>query len=104
MSALPAFPPFVETDNNPDPQWKKWLIRFERVMVALDINSTKRKRALLLHYAGPKVDEIFDTLQETGEDDDYDRAVATLNKYFEPISNSRYEDSVHFSPREAGTL
>ena len=91
MSVLPAFPPFVETDNNPGPHWKKWLSRFERLMVALDINSAKRKRALLLHYAGPKVDEIFDTLQETGEDEDYDRAVAALNKYFEPKSNSMYE-------------
>ncbi|XP_071503133.1 uncharacterized protein [Diadema antillarum] len=91
MSALPAFPPFVETDNNPGPQWTKWLSRFERLMVALDISSAKRKRALLLHYAGPKVDEIFDTLQNVGDDDDYDKAVDALNKYFQPKSNSMYE-------------
>ncbi|XP_071502622.1 uncharacterized protein [Diadema antillarum] len=88
---LPAFPPFVEIDQNPGPQWGKWLGRFERLMVAMGVSDPKRKRALLLHYAGPKVDEIFDTLQDVGQESDYDKAVAALNKYFSPKSNSLYE-------------
>ena len=41
------------------PGGKKWLQRFERLMVAMEITSEKRKRALLLHYAGTEeVDEI----------------------------------------------
>ncbi|CAH3108006.1 unnamed protein product [Pocillopora meandrina] len=38
----------------------------------MNITAAKRKRALLLHYAGTDVDEIFDTLPNTGEDGDYD--------------------------------
>ena len=60
--SMPIFPPFTETEVNPGPQWTKWLSRFERLMIALDIRNPKRKRAMLLHYAGPKVDDIFDTL------------------------------------------
>ena len=39
----------------------------------MNITVAKRKRALLLHYAGPDVDEIFDTLPNTGEDRAYER-------------------------------
>ena len=88
---LPALPAFTEIDQNPGPQWSKWLARFERLMIAMDVDSAKRKRALLLHYAGPKVDEIFDTLTDTGTDDEYDKAVDALNKYFQPKANSLYE-------------
>ena len=38
----------------------------------------KQKRALLLHYGGPAVDEIFETLQDVGEDKDYNKAVEKL--------------------------
>jgi len=47
----------------------------------------KRKRALLLNYAGSDVDEIFDT----GEDNDYDTAVAKLHDYSSPQVNTTYE-------------
>ena len=51
----------------------------------------KRKRALLLHYAGPEVDEIFDTLPDTGDDNDYATAVEKLNGHFSPQTNIAYE-------------
>ena len=57
----------------------------------MNITVAKRKRALLLHYAGPEVDEIFDTLPNTGDDSDYDTAVAKLNEYFSPQANTTYE-------------
>lgn len=57
VSALLDFPPFsVHADGNAGPRWKKWLIRLERQLVALNITDEKRKHALLLHYAGPEVD------------------------------------------------
>lgn len=40
-------------------------------MIAMDITSERRKRALLLHYAGTEVDEIFNTLYQTGDDEEY---------------------------------
>ena len=59
------------------------------MFIGMNITIPKRKRALLLHYAGPDVDEIFDTLSNTGEDNDY--ATAKLNKYFSPQVNTTYE-------------
>ena len=58
----------------------------------MNITVPKRKRALLLHYAGPpEVDEIFDTLPSSGDDSDYATAVEKLNEYFSPQTNTAYE-------------
>jgi len=67
---------------------EKWLARLERLFTGMNITIPKRKRALLLHYAGPDVDEIFDTLLDTAGDNDYDTAIAKLNEYFSPQVNS----------------
>ena len=61
------------------------------MLIGMNITVPKRKRALLLHYAGPEVDEIFDTLQNTGDDSDYATAVEKLNEYFSPQTNIAYE-------------
>eukprot|EP00794_Sanderia_malayensis_P010468 gene10468-biopygen7634 len=57
----------------------------------MNIKDDTQKRAMLLHYAGPDVDEIFDTLQDTGKDKDYKKAVDKLNDYFKPKTNTTYE-------------
>ena len=90
--SLPSFPPFdVHADGNAGPRWQKWLGRLERMLIGMNITVAKRKRVLLLHYAGPDVDEIFDTLPNTGNDSDYDTAVAKVNEYFSPQANTTYE-------------
>ena len=61
------------------------------MLIGMNITVAKRKWALLLHYAGPKVDKIFHTLPNTGDDGDYDTAVAKLNDYFSPQVNTTYE-------------
>ena len=43
-----------------------------------------RQRALLLHCAGEKVQEIFKTLADTGSAAKYEKAVNALNMYFIP--------------------
>ena len=48
----------------------------------MNIEIPKRKRALLFHYAGAEVDEIFDTLPNNGDANDYDTAVERLNREF----------------------
>ena len=53
-------------------------------MVGFDIKAKARKRALLLYFAGP-------TLSDTGNDDDYDKAVEKLTEYFAPKKNWLYE-------------
>ena len=90
--SLPTFPPFqVHLDGNVGPRWKKWLARFENLIVGMGIEDAKQKRALLLHYSGPEVDEIFDTLEDTGEDKDYKKAVEKLTAHFNPQVNTTYE-------------
>lgn len=44
---------------------------------------------MLLHYAGEDVNDIFDTLPETG--DDFDTAIAKLTEYFAPKKCTEYE-------------
>ena len=60
-------------------------------LLARGIQDTKRQRALLLYEAGSRVREIFRQLNDTGEDDDYERAKTKLTEYFEPQKNRRYE-------------
>ena len=57
-------------------------MRFENLLIALDIKDNKRKRALLLHYIGESTLNIFETLTETGTADDYDKACEVLNEHF----------------------
>ena len=48
-----------------------------------------QKRAFLLYQAGEATQEIFDTLEETG--DDYKTAIEKLDEYFTPKKNVDYE-------------
>ncbi|CAB4018501.1 Hypothetical predicted protein, partial [Paramuricea clavata] len=50
-----------------------------------------KKRALLLYQAGEATQEIFDTLSETGEDNDYKTAIEKLDEYFSPKKNVDYK-------------
>lgn len=50
----------------------------------------KRKTDLLLHYAGPDVDDIYDTLPTT-DHEDYKTVVEKLNQYFTLQSNVAFE-------------
>ena len=59
---LPMFPPFDPELDKADVavRWRKWQSRLENLFVAMKIQDDKRKRALLLHYAGEHVHDIFD--------------------------------------------
>jgi hypothetical protein len=91
--ALPHFAEFdVHSDGAVSIRWKKWLTRFKNLLLALDVDDTKRQRALLLHYAGESVNEIFETLPNTeaGEDEDpFEKASDGVNKLFYPQEKSR---------------
>ena len=83
--------------TNLGPQWTRWLSRFEiyadskGLIVVPDKDDNKqRRRALLLHLAGEEVQDIFDTLPDTGEARDYAQAVDALNTYFVPKKNTAH--------------
>ena len=44
-------------------RWQKYLLRFENMMDAYQIEDDKRKKALLIHHAGEQVFNIFCTFE-----------------------------------------
>ncbi len=66
-------------------------MRFENLLIALDIKDKKRKRALLLHYIGENTLNIFETLPDTGTADEYDEACQALHEHFKPRKNTSFE-------------
>ena len=62
----------------------------------MGIEDAKQKRAVLLHYSGPEVDEIFDTLEDTGEDKDYKKAVEKLTAHFTGGPSARWEELIRY--------
>ena len=85
-TSLPTFPSFdMHSDGAASQRWEQWIGRLENLFVALNITNAERKRALLLHYAGEEVYDVFQTLTNTGND--FATAKAKLTEYFEPKKN-----------------
>ena len=64
--------------------------------VGKSVNNLDQKKALLLHSAGPSVQDIFYTLGVPDPVDDqnvYDFAVAALDGHFQPQNNAAFERS-----------
>lgn len=85
-----AIQPF-DTETDPSSlgtRWNKWINRFENYTVATNITQEIRKRALLLHLAGERVHDIYDTLAD--DSDDYEDTKTKLHGYFSPKKNTHY--------------
>ena len=92
--ALPVFPSFDPSEEGDVAvRWKRWTSRFKNLMVALNIDNDARQTALLLHYAGEPVNDIFDTLNTTPADDEkaIDKALTALTNHFQPQENTEWE-------------
>ena len=90
---LPAIPPFSVTETSSLAQrWDKWTKSLEYYIRASGISDQKQKRAILLHLAGAEVQEIFETLPETG--DDYKTALEKLTAHFNSCKNIAFERHV----------
>ena len=98
--ALNAIPKF-DCHSDPatlGPRWTRWLTSFELfadgkgliINENTNANTRQRRRATLLHLAGPDVQEVFSTLADTGEATDYAAAVTALNGYFLPKVNAAF--------------
>ena len=80
------------------PRWTRWLTSFELyadgkgliISEGTTAATKQRRRAMLLHRAGPDVQKIFTTLTETGDATNYASAVEALNAYFVPQVNSAF--------------
>ncbi len=89
MANLPPFPHFNTSEHfGLGPRWERWLNRFENFLIALNITTDVRKKALLLHYAGEGVYEVYETLREAA--DDYDAVKTKLTIHFKPLKHTQY--------------
>ena len=70
---------------------------FKYYLTAAAVAKPEQKKALLLHFAGNEVQEIFQTLPdlppptEGGPPDEYETTLEKLNKYFKPKKNISFE-------------
>ena len=93
MAALPTFPAF-DLQGDLSQGWRKYVSRFENLLLAMNITNAIRKKAMLLHYVGEEVNEIFDTLdvpEATEEEDVFRKAEKALREYSTPQKNIEFE-------------
>jgi len=88
ITSIPPFDPFEQT-GSVDPCWDRWKTRLQYYIDACGITVDNRKRALLLHLAGPAVQDIFATLSDTGTT--YTEAFTALNMHFSPQKSLQFE-------------
>ena len=87
--ALPQFETFdLHSDGNIGVRFKKWIKRLENLFVAAAIEDVKRQRALLLHFGGQEIYDIYETLDNTG--DDFETLKGKLIEHLEPKKNKEY--------------
>ena len=99
LSAIPKF----DCHSDPatlGPRWTHWLTSFELfvdgkgliVTEATNATTRQRRRAMLLHFAGPDVQEILTTLADTGEASDYASSIGGMTRRnyskWRPVGNS----------------
>ena len=87
----------IDGISNVAEHWAKWLRSFKYFLTAKNVTNNEQKKALLLHLAGPEIQDLFETLPEgVGEEDQnaYEIAVSRLNTYFTPKRNLTYERHV----------
>ncbi|CAC5407235.1 unnamed protein product [Mytilus coruscus] len=82
--SLPPYPTFdyASDKSNAGPRWERWVSRLENLFVGLKIENDDRKRALLLHYAGESVYDIYDA-EKGATEASYVATKLVLTTYFE---------------------
>ncbi len=96
--SLPSFEAFdaINDQLSVGGRWTKWVCRFENFLTAMAINDEPRKLALLLHFAGPHVHDIYKTLDHTRNETagvretTLQQAIRVLTAHFNPKSNRQY--------------
>ena len=92
MNSLPLFPTFdyAVDKTSAGLRWEKYLSRLENLFVGMNLKDESRKRALLLHYVGEDVYDIYEA--EKGDSSStYDATKEVLTSYFKPKRNVQME-------------
>lgn len=107
LSPFPCFHLRITDPSNAGSKWRKWINRFENFLVASNITNDVRKKALLLHYAGEDVFDIFESLKNaptslspdaqatsgrttTQTGSRYSSARAMFDEYFSTLINTAF--------------
>ena len=98
ICGLKPFDP-IGDPTNMGTRWQRWLKSFNWYANSrgLLIDPTKenkmvQRRALLIHVAGEEVQKIFETLPDTGEAKEYQKAEDALNAYFNLQVNATFQN------------
>ena len=99
LSVIPVFD--TQTDpTSSGPRWRKWMLRFENRIKAMNLTDPERKLAMLLDYAGDDVHDDYLTLtvphaaggnNPPPGNDIYSRSVVALNNHYAPQVQREYE-------------
>ena len=73
-------------------KWDQYVKRFDYYIKASGVTRDEQKRALLLHVSGEEVQNLFETLTDTGTT--YAQSIDKLNEYFAPKKNVAFERHV----------
>ena len=84
-------------------RWKKWKKTFGYYIDSFkkDELTDERKAAMLMHIAGPEVQDIFDTLPQPEKK--LEAHLTALDKYFLPKINIRYERFLFHQTKQEAT-
>ncbi|GFN75606.1 Gag Polyprotein [Plakobranchus ocellatus] len=97
FAQLPSYPPFDTRSDGIAVRWTKWVSRLKNnLFVAYDITNEARKKALLLTYAGPDLNNTTEALpdselQAIGDESPFDKLVSALNQHFNPKVNKEIQ-------------
>ena len=72
-------------------RWRKRKTAFQLYVLGKGITKESQKRGLLLHTAGPDVQEVYFTLVPDGAEKNYAEAFKVLDDYFIPKGNVPFE-------------
>lgn len=88
MQNITPFPPFdYDIDkSNAGPRWEKWVKKLENLFIGMNLKDSNRKKALLLHYVGDSVYDIYEA-EKSSSDSTYEETKQVLTSYFEPKRN-----------------
>ena len=106
MASLPNFEKFPvhKDESSAGVRWKTWIMKLDN-LCALDIKSDARKKALLLHYGGDDIFEIYDSMTDEqkgigaktqGDNptpNEYEVLKNSFTDHFTPKQNTAYETS-----------
>ena len=91
VQSMPQIELDAEIGLNLAPRWRIRLEYFQMYLAAMGKTDTKKKRALLLYQAGPKVRRrFFDKYRQNGGDNDSYKAVEFLNVHFQTQKHRLY--------------